>query len=429
MGDSRWRKAMVRAFAIAFDLSLKAKYRIEVRGFENFTRAPSTLVVANHRRDADGPIIASVLYNRQGLSARGILPHFVAREDLFRRGFLRDYLQDWPSSVRQLLTPLKLNELLQTLQAYPMRRIRERTLGEVLEDVLKLFGNRPLDQVLKPHWFKEFERLALPGRQPLDVQGAFSQCYKPLLRMQYGLTKLNRAQFSALKPYERAVIESHLAWFVNLLEQGRIVLLEPEGAVSQDGGFARFRGGLHILLNRPRVSVRVLPVGLTYDFMMTGRPRVFINFGPEVFDLQGLSRRETDARVAEAILAQLTVTTSLLASRFLHRAWSNGGGIITDSELIYYVRKEAARCADIGVYVDPHLLRPADCAVRIADYLAYCKRYGTLIGCGRGCYKVRKNTENPPSKWSDPEGVLNYLSNELNSLNRLWPHFLQSINT
>lgn len=417
---------LVKALETVIDLALNAAFRIEARGVENFTHSPSTLVVANHRRDSDGPIICGVLLERRWLKLHGVVPNFVAREDLFRKGFLVEYFLRWPKPLRKLLSKVDLKSFLWLTKAYPMRRVPERTLGEVLDGILRIFGDLPLEEVLRRRWIQEFPRCDPSGEPPECVSQAMSGRYRPLLRTRNGLTKLTRSRFHELKPYERATIASHLGVFVDLLEKGENVQLEPEGMVSVDGSFSPMRAGLHYLLNKPKVKTRVLPVGITYDFMIAGRTRVFVNVGPEMTDLQGLSRRVTDKRVAEAILAQLTVTASQLASRLLLAARSRGE-IVTASQVLDHVALEASRCTEAGAYVDPRLLADSARSKRVYQYLEYCVKSGTLVSCGRGRYRVRNGIDRPRATWSNPEGVIDYLNNELSSLTRLWPEVLESI--
>jgi len=419
MLDGRFREISGRAIGIILDYSTRAQYRIEVRGLENFTSSASTLVVFNHRRDDDVPIIGNILFGRRGLLGRGPIPYFITREDLFRTGFLGEYLDRWPLVVRVPLSFLDLKPVLWALRAYPMRRIPELTLREVLEDVLKVFGDVPLPEVLKPKWIDRFEQLARPGKRPESVRDALSGRFHSVLSQGYGLTKLTLSAFRKLKPYQRTIIESQLQLFIDLLEQGKIVQMAPEGAASKDGRFARIRAGLHVLLNRPRTLVRVLPIGITYDFMSSGRQRVFVNIGREILDLQGLKPRETSARVADAILGQVTITASHLASQVLLASQSKGEGVLTRTELLSGVENEARRWSEAGVHVDPRLLTHAELSRRMDEYIGYCLKSGTLIACGEDRYSIPEPAEKPRIHWTNPKGAASYVANELTSLSCL----------
>ncbi|MCL4464673.1 MAG: hypothetical protein M1389_01330, partial [Chloroflexi bacterium] len=222
----------------------------------------------------------------------------------------------------------------------------------------------------------------------------------------------------AMKPFERAVISSHLQLFTNMLEKGETVQLAPEGAVSRDGHFARIRAGLHVLLNLPRTQVRVLPVGITYDFMTSGRQRVFVNVGREITDLRGLKPADASARIAEAILAQSTITGSQLASELVLSVRSQGGGALSGARLIEHVAEQANRWSRAGLFVDPRLLN-GELGQRMEQYAEYCVRSGELVARGPDYYWVRRRTEQPSPSWTNPSGAVSYTNNELTSLRRL----------
>jgi 1-acyl-sn-glycerol-3-phosphate acyltransferase len=425
--DTRGRRAAARTIAAVLRYWMQASFHIQVRGLEHFSGSPATLVVANHRRDTDGPIIGTTLLGQIDQLQAGTPPCFVAREDLFRGGFLRDYLTAWPAPLRELLAGIDVRPFLDAVNLYPMRRIRERTLGEVLEDTLATFGDLPLDQVLRQTWEARFRGISAESAGRLMISDVLGRRYRPLLRQPYGLMKLTRERFQGLRPYEERTIRSQLLRFVELLEHGAMVQLEPEGTISLDGSLGRLRGGLHILLNQARTPVRVLPVGIAYDFMTSGRQWVFVQFGRELPHLQGLSRRETTARVTQAMLACSTLTASLLASRWLLEVRSGGGGCITAAQLDEQVRAEAERLSLRGAHVDPRLLESRQRTQRLAQYLEYCRRSATLLPCGRGRYLVRGDGEPPsqcrrhPVRWKHPDGALRYVHNELLSLTTLWP--------
>jgi 1-acyl-sn-glycerol-3-phosphate acyltransferase len=418
MDDAR-KRAIAHKVAPIVDLGLHAAFHIEINGAENYTRSRSTLVIMNHRRDSDGPIIAGALLSRQGLKATGVLPHIVAREDLYHKDFLKEYLETWPDALRQLLTYINVRPLVSLFQACPMRRIPERTLREVLRDLLDLFGDQPLKEVLKPAWLVRFENLTpLHERKALSIRKALQRRYQPLLKQYYGLRKLNRSSFNAVLPYERRAIAAQLQCFVELLERGETVLLTPEGKVSNDGSFGRIRDALHILINRSNVDLRILPTGITYDFMTSGRQRVFLNFGEELTDLQGLPRQAINTAATRAILAQQTVTASQLASRILLSYHTQGSRFIAD-ELTERVGIEAKRCAASGAYVDPRLLVKRDLQKRIQQYLQYALRKRMLVKTTAGAYALDHGLEQPFVHWS--VGIMDYIGNELASHTHPWP--------
>jgi 1-acyl-sn-glycerol-3-phosphate acyltransferase len=410
-----------RGLPILMDAACRAAYRVEVQGLENLTRAPSTLIVANHRRDADAPLIAGLFLDRKGLTIRGELPYFVAREDLFHRGFLFNYLQHWPSFMRYLLGHLDLGSILRDIHAYPMRRVPERTLGEVLEDVRLVLGDQPLDQVLRPPCSAAFRKLSGQGSGRLWLHDALAPHFTPLLQQYYGLRRLNRDCFHAILPYEESVILSQLQGFVKILEQGRSLLLEPEGLVSETGEFLRIRRGVHFLVNTPRVPVHILPVGIAYDFMSEGRQRVFIRIGPEIRNLKGVDHRQVSQRVTDAILREVTATTSEIASHVLMKARRAGVNAVSTGYLIEAVRAAATRHAAAGVRVDPQLLDSEGSAPRVHSFLHFCRRQDILERVAANRWRLNGSRNDAAACYSDPAGAIARACNELRSLEQLHP--------
>src|SRR5699024_8120414 len=87
----------VRLVLLIGQFVVRRFFPCSVTGLEHYSATPATIVVSNHRRDADGPLLGAVLLRRQGLRLQPPLPHFVAREDLFEKGFLAHYLPRWPA--------------------------------------------------------------------------------------------------------------------------------------------------------------------------------------------------------------------------------------------------------------------------------------------------------------------------------------------
>lgn len=405
---------------VLLDGWFSTRFRIEVRGLEHHTGAPATLVTANHRRDSDVPILTGALARRRGLRLRRPVPRFVAREDLFRRGFFAAYLSAWPTPLRAAFADVDLSPVLSALGAHPIFRPQEQNLRAVLEDVLEHLGDLPLEEVLRPEMLQRFEARAAHLRRALTVRDAFERRYRPLLLERQGLRRLRRATFAALKPYEQAVVATQLQVFVDILDRGGLLLLEPEGVLSRDGSFGRVRSGLHPLVNRPTREVRVLPVSLTYDFMTLRRPRVFLNVGPEITGLRGLSPAQTNDRVGRAIRALGTVTASQLASREMGHLQSKPGGSFTVRELADAIGEAAGRYAAAGLYVDPRLLEERRRGCRIDDYLGYLKKEG-FVERFRNRYRVRDAAARSETSLDGLRGEMTYALNELNALAALLP--------
>ena len=415
-----WHKLMGPLLGSAIDFAMRCCCRVEVYGAEHLRDAQGALVVSNHRRDTDGPIVGGILLQRCGLRLRGVRPYFVAREDLFRRGFLLQYLGHCPPPLRRVLGALALGSVLRSIQLLPMRRIRERSVLEVLEDVLQVLGDRRLDEVLRPEGVLRFARHTTCPPEELTV-GRALQAHGPLLYERHAFRKLTLEALRALKPYERRAIDTQLAAFVALLEAGETVLLEPEGTISVDGSFKRPRRALHTLLNGPGRAPHVLPVALSYDFMTPRRKRVLVRFGASRTDAAGRCRRDTDALVKESLLSQCMVTASQLTARYVREQLRNGALTVTAGALEAYVAAVATHCQSGGVPVDPQLLEARSRRRRIRECLAFCRAQGIMSAAANGALKLDQRLGRAPANRFHAHGIIGYLNNEIEAIASVRP--------
>lgn len=349
---------------------LCAGFRLEVYGEEYLRHSPGALILSNHRSDNDGPILANVILQRRGWQSLGVKPYIVAREDLFRKGFLSNYLTTWPRPIRKLLGRLCLRSLLGALQVRPIRRVPEHTLGALLEDVHHLLGDVPLSKILRPEWAQRFADQVGRTFDPLSVRQALN-APDDLLSLSNAYRRLNLKTLRILLPHERHTIAAQLQVFVELLEAGETVILEPEGRVSPDGSFHKPRQALHHLLNVPNRVPHVLPVALSYDLMCAGRPRVLIRFGNPRYDLSGLPRRETDILAQRAVLQEWTVTLSHLAARYLRESGLKRLTPENHGDFAQFVATMVDRCKVLDVNIDPVLINSKKRERRQSDCLAF----------------------------------------------------------
>lgn len=137
-----------RAFLLSFDKIVRSLFRIEESGLPERVPKPC-LIVANHRRDADIPVLGVFLGRARGREISGVLPHFVAREDLFEPGFLWHYWRSpWLVLPRLVSPAIPLPRILNVFKAHPIHRIPEQSLAIVLNDIRRYLGDRRLDAVL-----------------------------------------------------------------------------------------------------------------------------------------------------------------------------------------------------------------------------------------------------------------------------------------
>lgn len=353
--------------------SVQAALKIEVLDKEHLRHARGALVVSNHRRDTDGPIIGGILLQPKGLRFHGQEPFYVAREDLFRPGFLGQYLQDFPKPLR-ILRHIPIARALNAMQLRPLRRIPEYTFGELLEDFLLQFGDRPLSEVLKPQWVDIFAETLQRPAEDLRLSDALKA--PPELRHRtHAFRRLQRQAFRQILPYQRQVISQQLSHLAEILDLGQSLFLAPEGGISLDGYFHKPRKSLHFLINTCRKTPHVLPIGISYDPMRSGRTRVIVRIGEPLRDLAGLSRKETDECVSRAILRLWSINASQLAA---HYALNHPTGIdrkLLAERLYDYFSRIVEHAVKQALPLDPLLLDEAGRRKRALQCANWIRRH------------------------------------------------------
>ena len=393
--------------ACCFDLAVRAVVRNAEIIPPDFRVAPGTLVVSNHLRDCDVPVLTAVLCRRRGLRIVNPLPFCAAREDLFRRGFIGDLLQTWPRPVTWLLGRVPLGGLFRILRVQPIRRIREFTFGETIGALCAAgFGGARPDEVLSARGLRELAAAAeaLPSR--ID---AIDETHLGTLRLaHWGLRRLRVDVLRALAPAFRATISGQIGRLVELLSTGRVVYLAPEGVTSRSGRFGGVRAGAWQVYRRCTKPPPVLPVALSYDPLCRGRTRAIVAIGKTI-PIDADCRRDFDARLRVEILRLSAVTCSHLASRFI----AAGPRQFTTQRFVHWLRHAARAAQQAGLTVDPLLHHAA--ADDLADErLAWLARRELIARAGAG-WRNRWPAGVEPA-WATPAGVVSYLHNALDDL-------------
>ncbi len=379
---------------LCFDFSVLAFYRKTEILPPDYRLEDGTLVVSNHQRDADIPILTTVLCRRVGLKATWQLPFYASREDFFRRGFLADHLVHWARPARFLLAPLSLAWFFRIIRAEPMRRVREFTL-------LEAFGDLGLDE-------RSARAAALNARGRREASLSQSACGNF-----WGLRRLCRAARGALAPGFRATVAAQLRHFANLLAAGRIVYIAPEGTISPDGRFGRLRAAPWLIARLADTPPPILPLALAYDPLAPGRLRVIVKIGKPLHGYNAKNRREFDAALKEEILKLYPLTASHAISRFL----AAGPERFTTAEFARWLQTARDTLAAAGFTLDPlwDQTPPAELAERRLRWLARRKLLVRESGAESDTWRNCCPRDAQPD-WRKSAGIVRYLDNALDDL-------------
>ncbi|HET7315570.1 lysophospholipid acyltransferase family protein [Salinisphaera sp.] len=341
-----------------------------------------SLIVSNHLRNSDIPILSSVLCRRKGLRFRFPLPFFATRDDIFGPRFLRDFLKAaaWPPPLPTLVGLVPLRRLLRMLRARPIRRVREFTLDHALTALRAAgLGDQPPERVLRPDTLRRME--ACCGRVPSTLSALERSPRLGAMRGEiWGLRRLRLAAVQRLKPSFRATVDDQLRVLAELLKAGHLVYLAPEGTISETGGMSRIRQGaarLYMLTQRPPT---IQPLALSYDPMRRGRLRAVVRVGTALTGLEPGDTRAFNATLRRALLSLYTITPSHLVARFL----AAGPETFTSTMCAAWFERAVQALREAGLPLDPVLAR-VDAAKLVHVRLAWAARHRLLRREG-GCW-------------------------------------------
>lgn len=389
----------------AFDVVLDRMFRVEHDVPPDFMPPPGALVVSNHLRDSDAPILGTLLYRRKGLHMHGRLPFFAMREDLFQKGALANLLYACPRPVNRLLRLIPLMWLFHSVRTMPMRRLREFTWHDTLRELVRagLGPDSPLD-VFNARGQRELKDCleTLPDR--VD---AINPWQLGRMRVEYwGLRRLSLSVLRRLAPDFRATITQQLQDFARLLDAGHNVYFAAEGHVSPKGRFGRIRAGTWQLGRMTASPVPLLPFTLSYDPLGPGRTRVIVRMG-DMLDNPDVDNSAAFAdQVRTALVARRVVTPSHLLARFLCECSTP----FAARELVAWMEHAKAATRDAGLELDP-LFERMSLQALVDERLRWLRRKH-LVGRANGGWHNRWESDTPPG-WLNPAGVVRYLANAL----------------
>lgn len=396
--------------ACCFDFAVGNLYRFERMIPRGYRLLPGTLVVSNHVRDSDVPILMLALCRRQGLRFREPLPFFAAREDLFRRDALGSL--SWPSPQSQVLGLIPVSWFFRGLRARPMRRVREFTFADTVNELKRagLGATHPLDLF---NARGQRELMAELGTLPSTLAAIDPRQLGRLRCSIWGLRCLRLATLRQIGTAFRTHITRQLVAFAALLEDGHAVYVAPEGVISSNGRFGRIRAAPRQLCLRSSMPVTILPNALSYDPLRSGRLRVVVRVGEPIHGLAATDPRHFANCLRLAILQLRVVTVSHLTAWFL----CAGPGQFTTHEFAEGLRRGGDIAVGDGLTVDPMLgRRPLD---ELADErLRWLQRRRLVRHSGTQWINTWPRDAQPG--WSTAAGIVAVLANSLADLSSQW---------
>jgi 1-acyl-sn-glycerol-3-phosphate acyltransferase len=389
---------------LGFDFTVGALYRVE-RVLQPGCR-PGTLVVSNHQRESDVPIVCAALVRRNGLRIMDPLPFFAMREDLLHRDALFNLLAKWPRPVAKTLGRIPLRWLFQGVRTMPMRRLREFTLGDTVE---ALIADGLGDEAPETVFNARGQRDIAKGMQMLPecVRDITRDAMGKAWRTYWGLRRLRLNVLERIAPEFRTTINTQLDSFAALLDGGHSLYMAPEGTISLSGHFGRVRAGPWRVSRRRASPPLIMPVGLSYDALGPGRLRVVAHGGAPLRnpDLSDQCRFGADLR--EMLLALCMLTPSHLLAWYLH----HGPQRFTTAQLASWLERARDSAHATGVGLDPIWKRNSGQMIA-EERVRWMRRKRLLEHQGGETWRNTWPRGSEPG-WGAPAAVVAYLHNSL----------------
>ncbi|MEW6033229.1 MAG: hypothetical protein AB1603_00035 [Chloroflexota bacterium] len=381
----RLASLLAHSLAVAgFYAHSRVAFRVKVNGMSNFKRRPSTIIVTNHKRDADGGLLGSTLCSGRGLFTTNLTLHYVSRDDLFRVGFLSKYvLSSAPGIVRRPLRYVSVGGLMRLLRVKPIAYLSERTVGDTLVDIGERMAQWSLDRVLTNHFLQHVREWAAVTeregkRRLMTIRDSFRWPLWRALQRVWDPRFYHVEAFAELKATLRADIRQQIAMLASLLREGQSLFITPEGMLSKSGALGRIRYGLCQVIRDSGVKVRLLPVFVTYDWMTTRRTTAFVEVGAEVEGAERMSPKELNALVRERLRALGTITMGNLACAYILRCHGLSVSQVGLDELRERLFSLANDLARKGFRVDKRLRDRSDFDRCFEGFLGFCKKKGVV---------------------------------------------------
>jgi len=367
----------------AFFVYSRLAYRVRVHGLENFTRRPATVILINHKRDADGGVISTALCTGKGLLTTNLHINYAVRDDAFRRGFLAKYvLARAPDAVRRPLRYVNVGPVIKVFRCRPITYLPQRTVGDTLLDLKEVGGCQRLDEVLKADFMARLNGVCDRNGRATVADGFRWPLWRYLQDF-WSPHFYQRPAFEELVTILRGKTQKQMAMLSGLLQKGQTLFVAPEGEVASSGAMGRVHYGVHKIMCDSGVNARLLPVFVTYDFMTRGRTTAFIEVGREVDDVARLGTRQFVALVSERLKSLGTITMGNLACAYLSAASGRTGESVPLEEFRNGLFALAGDLAQKGHPIDPRLLRRKSFERRFAAFVSFFRERGLATVKGR----------------------------------------------
>ncbi|MDQ6811380.1 MAG: 1-acyl-sn-glycerol-3-phosphate acyltransferase [Actinomycetota bacterium] len=337
--------------ALGMTAYVRAGFALRTFGAEHLRSDRGTIVAASHRTDYDVPVLSAALAWRwaRAVAQGRPWPTFVARDDLFLRGFLAGWQPGVPIGVRRALFKVRISRPLERLQCVPVREPGRMRLVELLlsDPARDLEGWLPIE--LERALLKRARGLGRP--QPRTGGDVIDAAYADVL-----WEPVDRDQTHDADAAWRAHLDRALADFrriVEIVRRGDYLVIFPEGDTSPDGQIGPIRPGLGSLVRRGGARL-IQPVSIAYDPLTAGRTRAYVAVGRALEVTSPTSAPRNGAERKRAVTRALREGTPLTPGQLAADALQRG---LTTTALLAEAEDYLTHARASGRPVEPGLER------------------------------------------------------------------------
>lgn len=376
--------------ASAFWLAVRLSYSLRIHGVKYDTGKARTYLGMMHKRDIDPFILVPTIVFHRGWKALTWDMHFALRGDGFTRGFLARIMGGQPGWLAWLLRPLAVGPLLRWLGTYPTDALVQPA-EEWIREVMQVDGDMQAGTILSPMFLRNFAQithLSVEQISGMQLSQLMAWRYHKALYKFYGPEMLLGTK---RRHIERRLVERihhQLDEIVAYFWQDGSFFGSPEGQLSPDGHISPLNASFYRIVRAAPPDLRVVPIALSYDFMSSGRLRLFVEFAPEIAYAPKLPQAELGKQLRRSWLLHTRFTCTQLASGFLMERRDSCSPEFTLHDLVQAVYQQALDLAAVGRPVDPQLLRLSGATRRVRSYLKYVERRSLVRRSAADSWKI-----------------------------------------
>jgi hypothetical protein len=359
----------------------RAAFHVQMLGFKEVPWRAGPLLISTHRSESDVPVVVSSLCVASGLwRERRHKTHYAARDDLFEPGFFAAFPRRLPRAARRALYPLSIARGLPLVGVHPVSSANGLRLGQVLR---RLPSHTPLAPILPSDAMDalraraDAHHIAPPATPREALRGDFAD----ILWRAYTSRDLSDPAFAPVWRQQAGRATTDFRRLVELLRARQPILLFPEGRPSASGAIGPLEAGLAALVRRGRPEV-LLPIGLAYDPLTTGRTRALVALGRPF----GTPAEDLEGAVLRALRGVTPLTCGQVLAERLLEAASAGRTPLLRAELHHALETALRAAREQERHVDP-ALEAGRVAARLEDALRALAQ-GGLVSSANGAVAI-----------------------------------------